>query len=135
MADSFTFELVSPEKLLLSGDAEIVTIPGSEGDMGILSDHAPVMTSLRPGMIGVKLADGTESAYFVRGGFADITQSSVTVLAEFAVPKDEMSRDLWDEQKKIAREAVDAADNAADKASAHTYLEQLNSLEPTLLPA
>ena len=63
MADTFTFELVSPEKLLLSGDAEIVTVPGVEGDMGVLANHAPVMTSLRPGLIELKLGDGTESSF------------------------------------------------------------------------
>ena len=97
MADNFSFELVSPEKLLVSGDAEIVTIPGTEGDMGVLANHAPVMTSLRPGMVGVKLADGKEDTYFVRGGFADITPSSVTVLAEFAVPQADMTAEMQEE--------------------------------------
>ena len=77
MAENFTFELVSPENLLLSGEAEMVTIPGTEGDMGILAKHTAVMTSLRPGLIGVKMADGTENDYFVRGGFADVTPTSV----------------------------------------------------------
>lgn len=138
MAENFTFELVSPEKLLLSGDAELVTVPGVEGDMGILSNHAPVMTSLRPGLVGAKMGDGTENTFFVRGGFADITATSVTVLAEFAVPKAEMTREIFDEQKRLAQEAYDAHHAAGDeekKANAHTFLEQLNSLEPTLLPA
>ena len=94
MADGFTFELVSPEKLLVSGDAEIVSVPGSEGDMGVLANHAPVMTSLRPGIVNAKMADGSEQSFFVRGGFADITPSSLTVLAEFAVPEAEMTDEM-----------------------------------------
>ena len=138
MANSFTFELVSPEKLLLSGDAEMVTVPGSEGDMGVLANHAPVMISLRPGIVGVTLEDGTVSDFFVRGGFADITPSAVTVLAEFALPKAEMTRDMFDEQKRIAQEDHDAHHAAGDeekRIAARAYLDQLNHLEPTLLPA
>ena len=80
MAENFTFELVSPEKLLLSGEAEMVTIPGVEGDMGVLAKHAAVMTSLRPGLVGVKMGDGSESAFFVRGGFADADRRMVLIL-------------------------------------------------------
>lgn len=94
MADGFKFELVSPEKLLVSGDAEIVSIPGTEGDMGVMANHSPVMTSLRPGMVTAKMADGNEQSYFVRGGFADVTPSSLTVLAEFAVPEADMTDEM-----------------------------------------
>ncbi|MEE9313484.1 MAG: F0F1 ATP synthase subunit epsilon [Rhizobiaceae bacterium] len=138
MADNFTFELVSPEKLLLSGDAEMVTVPGAEGDMGILANHSPVMTTLRPGLIEVKMGDGSESSFFVRGGFADITPTGLTVLAEFAVPKAELTREMFEEQKKIAQEEHDAHHEAGDdekKQAARSYLDQLNHLEPTLLPA
>ena len=138
MAENFTFELVSPERLLLSGDAEMVTIPGVEGDMGVLARHAAVMTSLRPGLVGVKMGDGSESSYFVRGGFADITPTSVTVLAEFALPKEEVTKELWEEQKRIAQEEYDlhhAAGEEEKKLAARSYLDQLNHLEPTILPA
>ena len=138
MAENFTFELVSPEKLLLSDEAEMVTIPGSEGDMGVLARHAAVMTSLRPGLVGVTMGDGSQSAYFVRGGFADITPTSVTILAEFAMPKSEVTREVWDEQKRIAQEEYDlhhAANDEEKKLAARSYLDQLNHLEPSLLPA
>ena len=138
MAENFTFELISPERLLLSGDAEMVTIPGVEGDMGVLARHAAVMTSLRPGLVGVKMDDGLESAYFVRGGFADITPTSVTVLAEFALPKQEVTKKIWEEQKRIAQEEYDlhhAAGKEKKKLAARSYLDQLNHLEPTILPA
>lgn len=138
MAENFTFELVSPERLLLSGDAEMVTIPGVEGDMGVLARHAAVMTSLRPGLVGVTMGDGTQNDYFVRGGFADITPTSVTVLAEFALPKQEVTKEIWDEQKRIAQEEYDlhhAAGEEEKKLAARSYLDQLNHLEPTILPA
>lgn len=137
MADGFTFELVSPEMLLVSGEAEIVSIPGAEGDMGVLANHAPVMTSLRPGLVNAKMADGAEQSYFVRGGFADVTQETLTVLAEFAVPQAEMTREIFAEQQKLAQEEFDkhhAAGNAEAAANARSYLEQLNHLEPVLLP-
>ena len=94
MADSLQFELVSPEKLLLSGEAEIVSIPGTEGDMGVLVNHSPVMTSLRTGMVEATMKDGTKQSFFVRGGFADVSPSTLTVLAEFAVPESEMTDEM-----------------------------------------
>ena len=135
MADNFTFELVSPENLLLSGDAEMVTVPGVEGDMGILVNHAPVMTSLRPGLVSAKMADGEEQSFFVRGGFADITPESVTVLAEFAVAKSAMTAELFAEQKRHATEALEMADGEEAKAKAQTMLDQLNHLEPVVMAA
>ena len=134
MAESFKFELVSPEKLLLSVDAEMVTIPGTEGDMGILVDHAPVMTTLRPGIVEVKLADGSEQSFFVAGGFADATPTSLTVLAEFGIPKTELTAEIFAERKKLAQEAHDLiTDDAEKKANASAYLEQLSHLEQSVL--
>ena len=135
MADKFTFELVSPENLLLSGDAEMVTVPGVEGDMGILVNHAPVMTSLRPGLVAAKMDGGEEQTFFVRGGFADITPESVTVLAEFAIAQTEMTPELFEDQKRHATEAIEMADSEEAKANAHSILDQLNHLEPVVMPA
>ena len=84
MADALTFELVSPEKKLASAEAEAVTIPGMEGDLTAMVDHAPYLTTLRPGFIVVR--NGTsEESYFVTGGFAEISENVVSVLAEEAV--------------------------------------------------
>ena len=136
MADNFTFELVSPEKLLLSGEAEIVTIPGTEGDMGVQVNHMPVMTSLRPGLVEAKMTDGSEASFFVAGGFADVSPSGVTVLAEFSVPRAELTREIMDEQIRLAQEAHDSHEDGDDKkANARAYLDQLNHLTPTILPA
>ncbi|PCH45510.1 MAG: F0F1 ATP synthase subunit epsilon [Hyphomicrobiales bacterium] len=133
MADGFTFELVSPEKLLLSGDAEIVSVPGVEGDMGILPNHAPVMTSLRPGFVTAKMVDGEEQSFFVRGGFADVTPTALTVLAEFAIAKTDMTQELIDEQKASVQSSIDdAGDDAAKLSSLQTLMHQLDEIADTL---
>ena len=84
------FELVSPLKLLFSGDVDSVVIPGSEGEMTILVEHAPVLTSLRPGILVMTSAKGAERI-FVRGGFAEVNPKGLTVLAERAIPEMEMT--------------------------------------------
>ena len=84
------FELVSPVKLLFSGDVESVVIPGSEGEMTILPQHAPILTSLRAGVVVVSSAKSSERI-FVRGGFAEVNPKGLTVLAERAIPESEMT--------------------------------------------
>jgi F-type H+-transporting ATPase subunit epsilon len=89
---NFQFELVSPEKLLLSRPVEMVVIPASEGEMGVLAGHAPMIVALRGGVISVR-EDGKETErLFVAGGFAEIGPERVTVLADEAVPLDDLSR-------------------------------------------
>lgn len=85
---TFKFELVSPERLILSIDADQVDLPGSEGDFGVLAGHAPFLTTLKTGIITVK-AGGVSSRIYVRGGFADVNAAGLSVLAEKAVPEDE----------------------------------------------
>ena len=84
------FELVSPAKLLFSGDVDSVVIPGSEGEMTILPQHAPILTSLRAGVVVMTSAKGSERI-FVRGGFAEVNPMGLTVLAERAIPEAEMT--------------------------------------------
>jgi F-type H+-transporting ATPase subunit epsilon len=81
----FKFELVSPEKLLLSAEAEHAVVPGAEGDFQIMPGHAPMLSTLRPGILTVKLADGRDARMFVSGGFAEADATSLTVLAQQAV--------------------------------------------------
>ena len=83
MADKLHFSLVSPEAELFSGDVDQVDVPGSEGDLGILPNHSPLMAAIRTGAITV-YSDGAETQYFVQGGFADVTPAGLTVLAEKA---------------------------------------------------
>ena len=86
------FELVSPVKLLFSGDVDSVVIPGTEGEMTILPQHAPILTSLRAGVVVVSSAKGGERI-FVRGGFAEVNPKGLTLLAERAIPEAEMNPD------------------------------------------
>ena len=135
---TFNFELVSPERLLMSGEADTAVLPATDGDMGILGSHAPVMTTLRAGLLKVTLADGREEEFFVRGGFADVTPDSVTVLAEYSVPRSQLTREIIAEQRKLGEEEYEEAHRGDDddrKANAQGFLDQLNHMEPTLLPA
>jgi len=86
MSGSFRFELVSPERLLVSGDVEQVLVPGVEGDMTVLAHHAPLLTTLRPGLLAIGYPSGEHQRYFIRGGFAEVSPSGLTVLAEHIRP-------------------------------------------------
>lgn len=86
MAEKIPFDLVSPERLLLSEDAEMITLPGAEGDLGVLAGHEPLITTLRPGIVDVKGGGRGDERFFVLGGFADISPSKLTILAEEAFP-------------------------------------------------
>ncbi|RWF15041.1 MAG: F0F1 ATP synthase subunit epsilon, partial [Mesorhizobium sp.] len=92
MAEAFKFELVSPERLLVSEQVESVVIPGAEGEMTVMAQHAPVMTTIKPGVVTVKTAAGKEERYVVFGGFADILPSGCTLLAESATHVNDIDR-------------------------------------------
>jgi F-type H+-transporting ATPase subunit epsilon len=93
MADKVQFELVSPERLLISRDVGMVVVPGSEGDFGVLPDHAPLISTVRPGVIEVYDDGQTISdRIFVAGGFAEVTAERCTVLATEAVPVKDIDR-------------------------------------------
>ncbi len=132
MADAFTFELVSPEKLLLSEQATQVTVPGTEGYFGVLANHAPVMSTLKPGMIEATLADGGERRFFVRGGFAEVSPSGFTLLAEYAVAAEELDLAAIDQQIKDAQEDVADADTDEKRAKANELLAQLQEVRAAL---
>src|SRR5512142_2489692 len=85
MAETTNFELVSPERLLLSQPVEMVVIPGAEGDIGVLPQHAPLITTLRPGSIAIYEGGRVKSRIFVAGGFAEVTPERCTVLADETV--------------------------------------------------
>ena len=102
MAQTMQFDLVSPERSLASLQASAVQIPGSEGDMTAMPLHAPTLTTLRPGILKVDAPEGT-TEYLVTGGFAQITAEGLSVLAERAIPMDEMTRAHLDELIEEAR--------------------------------
>jgi F-type H+-transporting ATPase subunit epsilon len=125
MAEPITFDLVSPERLLLTTEAEMVTVPGSDGYMGVLKGHEPVITTLRPGMIDVKAMDGSDTRFFIRGGFADVSADKITVLAEEAIPMSEMDLAVLDQRIRDAEESLAAAESDAARHKAHDTLENL----------
>ena len=103
MAETVQFDLVSPERLLASVEASEVQICGAEGDMTVMPDHAPLITTLRPGVLRVSGKDGDQE-YVVTGGFAEINAGSISVLAERAVPRDEISQEAY---QSMVDEATD----------------------------
>jgi F-type H+-transporting ATPase subunit epsilon len=123
------FELVSPARLLFSGDVESVQIPGSEGDMTILPGHAPVLSTLKPGIITVTREGAANERTFVRGGFAEVNPQGLTVLAETAISLATLKADDLAKQIKNAEE--DVADAKTDEARMKTQatLDFLRTLQ------
>ncbi len=114
MAAAVQFELVSPERLVLSAEVDMVVVPGAAGDFGVLPGHAPLISNVRPGVISVYNDRVIEARVFVAGGFAEVSNSRLTVLTEDAVALDEIDRSGADARLAAAREAVeDAADDRA----------------------
>ena len=129
---AFRFELVSPEKLLFSGDAESVVVPSVEGEFTMLKDHAPLMASLRPGVVTVEDPAGAKSQLFVRGGFAEVSPAGLTILAEEAIPLAELDTAALDQKIRDAGEDVADAPGDAAKQAASEKLAQLRELRAAL---
>lgn len=135
MAQAFQFELVSPERLLLSTQVTEVVIPGSEGYLTALAGHSPLMTTIMPGIVSVKLADGKVDSYVVYGGFADITPDGCSVLAESATHVDDLDRADIKRRIEEARKVLDGSSSNEHRTKAEIFLHQLMTLEGTTLPA
>lgn len=129
---AFHFELVSPEQLLFSGEVESVVVPGTEGQITVLKDHAPVMTTLKPGVVEVSENGTTKRRVFVRGGFADIAPTGLTVLAEQAVAIEELDAARLAAEIKNAEEDVADASEGESKRAASEKLDQLRELKAAL---
>ncbi len=132
MADKLQFELVSPERLLLSEAVDMVTVPGKEGDFGVLAGHAPVMTTLRPGVINVDDAGRPQQRIFVRGGFAEVTPKGLTILAENAIPLAELDGAMLDQEIANAQEDVTDAKSDERRQSAQEKLDHLKQLRQVI---
>lgn len=111
MAETLQFDLVSPERKLSSVEATEVQLPGMEGDLTVMVNHAPVLTTLRPGVLRVHHAGGVDE-YLVTGGFAETTGEGLSVLAEKSVPLAEANREMLD---GLATEANAALETATDE--------------------
>jgi F-type H+-transporting ATPase subunit epsilon len=128
---TFHFELVSPDRALFNGPAESVLVPGVEGDFLVLSDHAPVMTSVRPGVVGIDDPQGKHRRVFVRGGFADVGKKGLILLAETAIPFEDLSADkLGQEIKDAEEDLADASED--DKRLAQEKLDRLRELKDVI---
>jgi F-type H+-transporting ATPase subunit epsilon len=132
MADPFLFELVSPERLLLSEQASAVVVPGSEGQFTMMKGHSPLMSTLRPGVVEATLASGAKQRIFVRGGFADATGDALTILAEQAIPLDEFDAAALAVEIRYAEEDVADAKDPAVKDAAELKLSQQKEVQAAL---
>ncbi|MDZ4735931.1 MAG: F0F1 ATP synthase subunit epsilon [Rhodospirillaceae bacterium] len=112
MADTLSFELVSPERLLLSREVEMVVVPGTEGDFGVLPSHAPLISQVRPGILVVFDGGKPTDRIFVSGGVAEVTPERCTVLAEEAMPVEALDR--ADAERQIADGKDDLAEARSD---------------------
>lgn len=124
MSEAFSFELVSPEALVLGGEASEVVVPGAEGYFTVLANHSPFMTTVKPGIVDVKMSDGEAKRIFVRGGFADVSPTGFTLLAEQATMLEDVNMEELDADISAAREAV-AISEGDKKVKAETKLAQL----------
>ncbi|HHZ09904.1 MAG TPA: F0F1 ATP synthase subunit epsilon [Rhizobiales bacterium] len=132
MAEAFKFELVSPERLLVSAQVESVVIPGAEGEMTVMANHAPVMTTVKPGVVSLRTAAGADERYVVFGGFADILPTGCTLLAESAVAVKDIDRaDLARRIQEAKEDLADARDDDS-RTKAEQFLHQLTTLEGAL---
>lgn len=111
------FELVTPEESAASMEATMVVVPGAEGDMGVLENHAPTVTSLRPGVVSVSGADG-ETGFFVAGGFAEITNERCVILAESATAMADLTAEAAQAAMTEAKAALDTATSDGEKNAA-----------------
>jgi F-type H+-transporting ATPase subunit epsilon len=126
------FELVSPERVLFSGEVEAVMLPGTEGDMTVLPGHAPVMTALKTGFVVATNHKDDGERVLVRGGFADINATTVTVLAERALPMEDLNPEVLDREILQAEMARDATHDFAAQQAADAAIAQLREARAAL---
>jgi F-type H+-transporting ATPase subunit epsilon len=133
MAEKLRFDLVSPEKLLYAASADMVVVPGVEGDFGVLAGHAPFISMVRTGVIDVKGSeDGADLKIFVRGGLAEVTPAGLTVLADEAMPLADLSAaDLDQRIKNLEEDVTDAKDDRARRLAAEA-LDQTRQVRALL---
>lgn len=127
MADGIKLEIVSPEKLVFSAQVDSATVPGTEGYFTVMGDHAPLMSTLKPGFITVNTASAS-NIFYVRGGFVDVNNAGLTILAEQAQPIDEFEKHEIESALEEARGVADAAQGDHDRSAAHLIVSSLENL-------
>ena len=128
MAEAFQFELVSPEALLLSEEVSEVTLPAGNGQMTVLSNHAATMSTVNPGVVTVKKEDGSTELIFVDGGFVEISEKGLSLLADMAEPAEELNATGIDKRMSTLEEALSSLEGAA-KDAAETRLSYLQQVK------
>jgi F-type H+-transporting ATPase subunit epsilon len=126
------FELVSPERVLFSGEVEAVMLPGTEGDMTVLPGHAPVMTALKTGVVIATNHKDNGERVLVRGGFAEVNAEGVIVLAERATPVEDLTAEMIDHEILQAEMMRDATEDFAAKQAADAAIAQLREVRGAL---
>ena len=128
MAEGLKIEIVSPERLVLSEVVTSVTVPGTEGYFTVMNDHAPFMTTLRPGFITVNGLNGRDEIFFVKGGFADVSAEGLTILAEQSAPFVEFDHAELGEQIKAAEAELATAKTPEEQSYAQEVVSALANL-------
>ncbi len=129
---AFPFELVSPEKIVFSGEVEAVVVPGVEGEFTVLKDHAPTLALMKPGILEYDLSTAQKTRLFVRGGFAQIAPEGLTILAEQTIALEELDAAKLDADLKDAEEDVADAKTAETRRLATERRDQINELKAAL---
>ena len=131
MADKLRFELVSPERLLRSDEVTMVVVPGSEGDFGVLAGHAPLMSTIRPGAIDIYAddMDHLTTRIFIDGGFAEVGDAGLTILAESAVPVGEIDVEGVARELADARSELGAAKSDVERAMTEKRIARFEAMQ------
>ena len=125
---TFRFELVSPERVLMSEDVQQVVLPGTDGDFAVLVGHAPFVSTLRPGVLDVTTADGRKRL-LVKGGFAEVDPARLTVLAEQAYDVANLDPGKLAKELETAEAEFGAAKDDAARLRAYTLVDQLKAIQ------
>jgi len=129
---AFHFELVVPEKLVYSGEAESVVVPGTEGEFAVLKDHAPVISALQPGVVVIEQTGSAKQKLYVRGGFAEVAPSGLTILADQALPLEEVDAATLDAEIERFEEELARASGDEARRVATEKRDQLRELKSAL---
>jgi F-type H+-transporting ATPase subunit epsilon len=127
---TFHFDLVSPEQMVFSGEVEHVVVPGTEGEFGVLAGHAPLVAMLKPGVL--RILGPNEQRILVVGGFAEVSPDGLTVLADMAMPVDDVDREVIAGQIRDAEEDLADSKDDAKRDKLRTRLEQLRAVQDAL---
>ena len=118
MADKVAFELVTPEKIMTALEADMIVVPGGDGNFGVLPGHAPLLSTLRPGVVDIYEGETVSARIFVGGGFAEVTDESFTVLAEEAIALEDIDAAAASERLEKAQDALSVAQSEEEGVAA-----------------